>query len=71
MTFALDPVWPPMFVSRTCDASDPCFVGARGGEQNRSHAPSENSVITLSKIASAPGRYLPPEQRRMQGAAKQ
>lgn len=47
MTFALDPVWPPLFRSRTCDPADSCFVGRIGGEANRAHAPAQSAIDAL------------------------
>jgi hypothetical protein len=67
--FSID--WPPMFVSRTSNPADPCYLGRRGGELNRCHAPAEASVIVLSQVTAGKGRYRPPEQRTMQGKPKQ
>lgn len=54
MTFALDPVWPPMFRSRTCDPADKCFVGRIGGEANRAHTPAQSTVDAFCGRSPAP-----------------
>jgi hypothetical protein len=62
MSYSID--WPPGFVSRTCDPTDTCFVGPKGNEKGRSHAPAEKSVEALSKFTAGAGRYKPAEQRQ-------
>lgn len=48
MGFALEPVWPPMFRSRTCDPADGCFIGRAGGEANVGKAPAQQVVSAFN-----------------------
>lgn len=62
MTYQID--WPPGFVSRTSDPADPCFIGKIGDTANRVHAPSDRSVILLSKGSRLGGKTMIPEMMK-------
>lgn len=62
--------WPPGFISRTCCPTDACFVGPKGNEKGRSHAPAEASVQTFSKATAGAGKYKTPEQRQMKAKTR-
>lgn len=62
MTYSIG--WPIGFKSRTSDPADPCFVGKIGETAKRVHAPSEKSVLLLSKAIRLRGKIKAPEMMR-------
>lgn len=68
MSFSLQPVWPPGFVSRLCTRGDPLCMLRVGNEQACSHAPSPNSVEKLSKATGGRGTFRPIGTMKKPGA---
>lgn len=50
--------WPSGFKSRTTDPSDKCFVGSKGAELRRSHAPTPQSQAPWADPTKRPDMQI-------------